>query len=110
MKDLRKQMQQNPIMLWLAGAGTLAIIAVIIVVISNQGGPPAIVGDYSIRSLSELSESDLNSAVSDGIIPHQRLADGGFVLGFPEARRSLSSPLRISPAPIARRTRAPSPG
>ncbi len=85
MKDLRKQMQQNPIMLWLAGAGILAIIAVIIVVISNQGGPPAIVGDYSIRSLSELSESELVSAPSEGVIPHQRLPDGGFVLGFPSA-------------------------
>ena len=85
MEDLRKQMKKNPIVVWLAGAGILAIIAVVIVVISNRGGPPAIVGDYTIRSLSEISESELNSAVEDGVIPHQRLADGGFVLGYPSA-------------------------
>lgn len=85
MQALRKQMKQNPIVVWLAGAGILAIIAVVFVVISSQGGPPAIVGDYTIRALSELSDSELVNAMSEGVIPHQRLADGGFVLGFPSA-------------------------
>lgn len=85
MEALRKQMKKNPIVVWLAGAGVLAIIAVVVVVLSNRGGPPSVVGDYTIRPLSELSEGDLSSAVADGVIPHQRLPDGGFVLGFPSA-------------------------
>lgn len=85
MDMLQKQMKKNPIVVWLAGAGILAIIAVVVVVISNQGGPPAIVGEFEIRPLSELSESELVAAASEGVIPHDRLPDGGFVLGFPSA-------------------------
>ncbi len=47
--------------------------------------PQAILGNFTIRPLADLSVAELARAQEDGVIPHQRLADGGFILGFPSA-------------------------
>lgn len=41
--------------------------------------------NFTVRSLSALSVTELARAPEEGIIPHQRLVDGGYVLGFPTA-------------------------
>lgn len=44
-----------------------------------------ILGDFTVRSLSTLSAVELARAQEEGVIPHQRRVDGGYVLGFPAA-------------------------
>ncbi len=84
MQDLIQQIRDNPIVAALLGAGLLAAVAVVLVVLSNQAGTPAIADDYQIRPVEDLSEEELANPGND-IIPHQRLADGAFVLGYPSA-------------------------
>ena len=52
---------------------------------SGPAGAPVIVGDFTIRALADLSVAELARAQEDRVIPHERLADGGYVLGFPAA-------------------------
>ena len=40
---------------------------------------------FRIRSLSALSVTELARARDEGVIPHQRMVDGAYVLGFPSA-------------------------
>ena len=65
MQALRKQMRKNPLLFWLAAAGLAAVVAAVVVVISGQGGPPAVVGNYTIRPLGEWSEGELRDALAD---------------------------------------------
>lgn len=48
-------------------------------------GAPVHYGNFNIRPLSALSVTELARAQDEGIIPHQRMIDGGYVLGFPSA-------------------------
>ena len=53
--------------------------------LSTPERPPVFLGNFAIRPLAQLSVAELARAQEDGVIPHQRLSDGGFTLGFPAA-------------------------
>ena len=53
--------------------------------LSAPEGAPVHYIDFTIRSLSALSVTELARAQDEGIIPHQRMVDGAYVLGFPSA-------------------------
>ncbi|MCY4106091.1 MAG: thioredoxin domain-containing protein [Chloroflexi bacterium] len=52
---------------------------------STAEGPAVSLVGFTVRSLSALSAAELARAQDEGIIPHQRRVDGGYVLGFPAA-------------------------